>query len=154
MLGNRALGWKFLIALGVVIAACAWSHRRGEEINPAYWICTLKPGKYDGRKMWVPTLTVGEVDADGFTYKDQSFRIRVHGVVPVHIEEGDTVGIVATFNADGTLDLINIEKQHPLPSWRLIVNLISIASLIFVIWYFLRAFRIRWDRLSLRQKNG
>ena len=35
-----------------------------------------------------------------------------------------------------------------------LVTLISIASLIFVIWYFLLAFRIRWDRLALRSPEG
>ncbi len=150
MFDNRAYWWKLGGALALVFAACAWADRRGEEINPAYWLCRLQPERFDGVVVRYTGVTIQNPDPEGFFITQDNFRIRVHGALPKGVRESDAVGLRARFRKDFSLEALQIRKQRSHLRVRFWMNLVSTAVLAGVIAMFLLAFRIRWDRLAAR----
>ena len=150
MFDNRAYGWKLGGALALVLAACAWADRRGDEINPAYWRCRLQPERFDGVVVRYTGVAIQNPDAEGFFITQDYFRIRVRGALPEGLRGGDVVGLRARFRKDFSLEALQIQKQRSHLRVRFWMNLASMAVLAGVIAMFLLAFRIRWDRLAAR----
>ena len=81
MFSNRAYGLKVAIAAALIVGACVWSDRNGDDINPQYWRCVLKPEKFRDATLWIPTALVLRTDDEGFWIKNgqKYFRLATTG---------------------------------------------------------------------------
>lgn len=156
MFDNRAYGWKLGVALALIVGACVWSDRNGEDINPEYWRCMLRQDKFAGETIWIPGVVVQEVSEEGFWILrgvKGTLRVHVTGEAARGVKAGQRVGVRATFRPDKTLEAVMVEPV-PAPVSRLVLNLISLGVILLVIAYFLFHYRIRWDRIVLREKDA
>lgn len=127
--------WIAAVALGAAAAGLgAWSDRRGRDLNPSFAHAMLRPGDFDGARLWVPAAAAVAPD----TIESQGVRIRV---VNADLTPGTIVSISATFRADGPrldVDAVRvIESREPL-----IVYAVSVAVVAAVLWLLSRHLRL------------
>ena len=151
---DRAHAAKTVVPLVLFLLGCAWFKRHGDRVDPGYRLCTLLPERYAGTVLWFPGVMAEEVFPDAVVLRHLRFRIRAHGAIPAWLRPGLEVSLRGAFRKDGSLDLVQIREIRAPRDRRLWLNAVSLAALGLVVFFFARAFRLRWDRLTFRPRNA
>lgn len=148
MFSNRFYYIKLLASLAIVLFLFVYSYKAGLKINPAYWICQLRPDEFNDYELWVPKCTLIKKD-DKILIKSNKFSIPVSGYIdPGLISEDGYAPFVSVTGkfVKGNPSYIEIKDIKKLPlivGGRRLVEGISLVVLLYVALIFFRVFDIK-----------
>ena len=138
---NRwALALAFIAFSGSFILLCRRSRDAYGEISPSFETCLTYPARYEGREVRGYPFKVVEVRDGDFTIEERGVRIRV-APSSAGLAIGDHVGLVSTFRG-GALDASVVTRISHYPIRRGAMFGVSILAMTFVLFLFLKSFRV------------
>jgi hypothetical protein len=150
MFSNKFYYIKLLLFAGFILSGFVWSHKQGKDINPAFWVCSLRSDEFNGKRIWVPIAKVNWVQGEKAMISLGPNRIGVHGKLS-ELKEGKYISMTAIFRAgnQGTyLEPIKIRILRPNPLGRHFLEIVSLSVLGYVTFLFIRRFRITRPELK------
>ena len=147
MWSNRGYRWKLAAALAAVAAAGVISAWRGRDIHPAPWACKIQPERWDGARLWFRGTVRSAADG-GFVIEESGVPLTVvGGPVPA---AGEVVEVTGIFRAEGPhLELTGLRRVPPHARLRWLMEAVSIAVLLLVLWNFARRFAFHPEALRV-----
>ena len=136
------------VLLAALIALVVIGGRTLPDSELRYGHCLAEPDRYDGEHISMnstPLLFVG----DGFfTVVDEGREMKIYGA-PGRTQAGGRVSIEAVFHSDGSLTLVNgyFHSMRPLKI------AVSLAALVFFVFYWFRRYRFEWKGMYFIEKS-
>lgn len=150
MFTNRFYYIKLLISVSFIFGAFLYSYYNGKYINPAFWVCQLRPDEFNGKHLWIPYTVIEKFEKDGFIINTDEHKIFVKGLTPKY-GTGEIISLVGKFIKDGEngyIELYNIKKTSFTFLACTIANIISMVVLIYVAIAFVKSFRINSKNIT------
>lgn len=157
LFSNNGYWIRCFVCLAALLAGFIYADVGGEEVNPNFWACLLQHDRFDGKHIWVPGAEIAEIEPYGFTIVSQGRSIFVKGD-PRDFREHIEVSLTGTFrwdmsNGRGYIELEKIEAVLFPILLRRIVEFVSVAVLVMVLWLFLKRFRLDISGGIIRRRN-
>ncbi len=147
---DRYRGLKIGLLLLSILGLCLYSYFFPPEIT--YQMCLAAPTRYDGYRLQLAReVKIAQV-AKGFFEITQGGKnqLRIKGRLPRDINEGVSVSLVARFQKNGELELLDIRASH----WRRYRIAVSVVAMLVVFFLFFRRYRFSWQQFLFLPRDG